>query len=135
MKHHTFSRADLDSFPGNPSLHLISAAGEEQGGSEANLVPMAPLPIPAVSGHFPSTPHPNGLGQCSQEEDNEAILYRASMPLFLKLLKGKNNSSAVGLGKLFCWLQLVISPINTDCGLLVIEKTVENSAALLCSCK
>lgn len=38
VKHHTFSGADLDSFPGNPSLHLISAAGAEQGGSEASLV-------------------------------------------------------------------------------------------------
>lgn len=35
------------------------------------------------------------------------------MPLFLKFLKGKNSSRAVGLGKVFLWRQLIISPINT----------------------
>lgn len=69
-----------------------------------------PLPIPAVSGHFPTTPHLNGPRQPGQEADNEAILHRASMPLFLK---GKNSSRAVGLGKFFLWRQLIISPINT----------------------
>lgn len=34
VKHYTFLRADLDNFPGETSLHLISAARAEQGGSE-----------------------------------------------------------------------------------------------------
>lgn len=81
----TIRRADLGSAPGETSLHLISAARAERGGSER----LGSLPIPALSGHFPTTPHLNGLRQHGQEVDNEAILHRASMPLCLKLLKGK----------------------------------------------
>lgn len=75
VKHCTFPRADLGSVPGETSLHLISATRAEQGGSES----LGCLPIPALSGHFPTTPH---LRQHGQEVDNEAILHRASMPFW-----------------------------------------------------
>lgn len=68
-----------------------------------------PLPSPAVSGHFPATPHPNGPAWRGQEEDNEAILLRASMPLFLKLLKFKKKKKAL---LLLAWEALLLSSIN-----------------------
>lgn len=85
-----------------------------------------PLPSPAVSGHFPATPHPNGPAWRGQEEDNEAILLRASMPLFLKLLKLKKKKKlyCCWLGKLFCCLQLIISPINSYCCLRATDSSV-----------
>lgn len=83
-----------------------------------------PLPSPAVSGHFPATPHPNGPAWRGQEEDNKAILLRASMPLFLKLLNLKKELYCCWLGKLFCWLHLIISPINSDCCLRATDSSV-----------
>lgn len=46
VKHYTFLRADLDNFPGETSLHLISDARAEQGATERPVW------------HSSSSPHP-----------------------------------------------------------------------------
>lgn len=68
VKHYTFSRADLDNFPGETSLHLISAARAEQGGSERPIWRSSSSPHPcskwALSNHsspeWPQAAWPGG---------------------------------------------------------------------------
>lgn len=91
VKHCIFSRADPGSVPGETSSHLNSATRPQQGGSERPGC----LPIPALSGHFPTTPHLDGLRQHGQKGINALISEDAER---------KNTSWAVGSGKLFLWI-------------------------------
>lgn len=109
VKHYTFSRADLDNFPGETSLHLISAARAEQGGSERLVWQGSSSRHPcskwALSTWMAPAAWPRDGQQGRFAEDINIHISQVS--------ERKSSSRAVGLGKFFLWHQLIISLINS----------------------
>jgi len=136
VKHYTFSKADLDNFPGETSSHLISAARAEQGGSERPVWHGCSSPHAcskwALSNHssaeWPQAARPGGRQRGHFAQSINAFISEVSeRKTALGLLAWASSSSSVDYfpNKHCCLLST-----NSSTG-----KVVESCAALHCSHK